>query len=71
MKRCLYCGEPVEPGKELCYQGVSGWAEYKRKGGGTNVIHGRKPKDLWACRWCVEKIKRGVAPGQVSLIAGR
>jgi len=67
MKPCHYCGKPIDPDAEPCYQGVSGWEEHRRSGGGTHAITGRKPKDLWCCMVCIGKLKRGLSPGQQGL----
>jgi hypothetical protein len=64
MKSCHYCKEPIDTENEPCHRGVSGWEAYRRKGGGTHEVTGRKPKDLWCCATCIRRIKRGVSPVQ-------
>jgi hypothetical protein len=58
---CHYCGDPVSHRTD--YQKVTGWVK-SRAQGGTNALRGREEHDEWACRWCVDKLAKGVSPQQ-------
>lgn len=66
MNKCIDCGCEIDPKRD--YRKVSGWERGQRTGGGTNAIALREPTDEWRCRWCVEKLGRGISPEQGSLI---
>lgn len=62
---CTFCGKAIDANSD--YQKVVGW-EKKRSGGGTNAVRGRENVDEWACRWCVDKLAKGIDPGQQGLL---
>lgn len=60
--RCSFCGQtPAE------YEEITGFSR-KRSGGGANQITARRLTGNRACRECVEKAKRGIPFGQMSLL---
>lgn len=63
--RCIHCQGPIDEDQD--YRKVIGW-ERRRSAGGTNAIKLREPLDDWACRWCVEKQVKGLAPSQGALL---
>jgi hypothetical protein len=64
--RCQFCGERINVNTD--YRKVEGYAK-PRNEGGTNALALRKVfPDHWAHASCVEKAKRGIAPGQASLV---
>lgn len=63
--KCIYCEKEIDPSRD--YRKVEGF-ERSRSGGGTNAIRLREPKDEWACAPCVDKLSRGIAPEQGSLL---
>jgi len=67
LTKCVFCEQEVRPGSRLVYRRVIGWTRY-RKGGGANQITLPEVQDVFACDVCVEKRKRGISPGQASLI---
>lgn len=63
---CIFCGSEINPDND--YQYVSGWEKHRQQGG-TNALRGREPHpDKWGCRWCVDKIAKGLTPGQGALL---
>jgi hypothetical protein len=59
------CGNMIDEDRD--YRKVTGW-EKRRAQGGTNALRGRETHDVWACRFCVDKQARGIAPEQTALI---
>lgn len=63
---CHFCKSEINPDAD--YRQVKGWVR-RRAQGGANAIRGREPvPDVWACRWCVDKIADGVSPAQGGLL---
>ena len=70
MSQCVFCAAPVTD--EQDFYRVIGW-EHKatsasRKSGSDIVLRERVEPAEWACRWCIDKLKRGVSIGQDSLL---
>lgn len=64
--RCTFDPEHrIDPDRD--YRRVIGW-EKRRDQGGTNALRGREPLGEWACIFCVEKLAKGLTPGQHSLL---
>lgn len=63
--KCVFCESVVKP--EQDYRRVIGW-ERSRSQGGTNALRLRKQLEQWACRWCIEKMVKGIAVGQEALM---
>lgn len=63
--KCRWCNEPVDP--ERAWRRESGYVK-PRAIGGTNALALREQhlEDV-ACDRCVDRMKRGVSPGQESL----
>lgn len=65
--RCEHCDCDINPDTD--YQRVIGY-ERKRGAGGTNHITLREPvPGQWSCRWCIEKLRRGMSAQQQSLLS--
>ena len=69
---CQYCGGAIDTGED--YRRVLAW-ERKSKGAnrrsGSDIVLREPTKvDLWCCRWCADKLKRGVSLEQGSLLDG-
>jgi hypothetical protein len=62
---CVYCGAEIDAASD--YRKIVGW-ERSRSAGGTNAVALREPTDEWACRWCIERLKRGITAEQGSLL---
>ncbi len=62
---CVFCGSAVDP-EHGDYQWTSGWVR-KRGGGGANALRGREEHERFACRFCVEKLAKGINPQQERL----
>lgn len=65
---CHYCSGSVNA--QLDYRRVRGW-EHKapnRRGASDIVLREPFPQEIWACRGCVERLKRGVSLDQESLL---
>jgi hypothetical protein len=58
------CEETINPDRD--YQRVRGWTR-RRDAGGANQITLREVGSEWACRWCVERARRGINAGQIEL----
>lgn len=63
--KCVFCGREVNP--DVDYREVTGFERY-RKAGGTNAIRLRKPGERWACTPCVDRMAKGIAYSQQSLL---
>jgi hypothetical protein len=67
---CTYCGEPIDPEARTTWRRVLGWERAgmapSRKGG-RDVVQ-REGLQEWACPSCVDRLRRGVAAGQGSLL---
>jgi hypothetical protein len=46
---------------------MSGY-EQPRTQGGQNVVHAKQLYQEWACEECVDRVKRGLDPGQGTLM---
>jgi hypothetical protein len=70
--KCRYCSgtDCVE------YRLVSGWerkAQSASRRSGSDIVcrvpqHANNGQPLWACKWCIQKLKRGVGVGQEELV---
>lgn len=65
-RKCVYCGEDVDPDGLNTYQRTQGWVK-RRAQGGPNAIKLRETIQEWACWECIDKRVRGVE-GQSSLM---
>lgn len=63
---CVFCERPIDVTRD--YRKVSGWERGHRPAGGTNAIRMPERSDTWACRGCVDRLGRGIAPEQTSLV---
>lgn len=61
---CLYCGEALDTSKG--YEQVVGLRR-QRDEGGPNQITLPRPTGRWACRDCVDRLKLGIHPLQMTL----
>ena len=64
--RCIYCGEQIDVSRD--YRRVVGWERAHRSAGGTNAIRAPERGHEFACWWCVDKLVRGIASEQESLL---
>lgn len=64
---CMFCHDPIDQARD--YQRVEGF-ERHRSSGGTNHLVLREPvPGVWACTFCVAKLRRGTDPGQMEMVA--
>lgn len=63
--RCHICGAEITR-QAHAYRRVSGYIR-QRGAGGPNQITAPKPTGEVACDDCVDKLKRGLDPGQMAL----
>jgi hypothetical protein len=68
---CTYCGTPVDPTSRYVWTRIQGWEKKAyvsstRKGGSDISL--REHLEQYACEDCIRKLKRGVSPGQATLI---
>ena len=67
----IYCGHSVEPAHHGTFTRVLGW---ERKGysetrrGGSDIVLREPVPDIFACQFCVDKLKAGVSVAQESLL---
>lgn len=64
---CLHCGEFIDPNEAGSWRQVTAWVQ-ARKGGGANQAKDQQPTGVYACRWCIDIIRKGVNPGQGALL---
>jgi hypothetical protein len=65
---CVFCHDPIDATRD--FRKVEGWerkAQAASRRSGSD-IKARRQLDLWACRWCVQKVARGLSHAQGSLI---
>ena len=65
---CWYCGKHIPHHLiDRCYRQVIGWEKHRMKGG-TNALAMREPQQVWMHTDCMSLYKRGITPGQQSLV---
>jgi hypothetical protein len=65
---CFHCGQPIgRDDLDRCWRKVSGWEKHREQGG-TNALALREVEDLWMHNSCMLLAKRGIAPGQGTLV---
>ena len=68
---CVYCGNVVDPNNANVYQQVVGWERKafgaSRRGGSDIMLRGPVP-NVFACQFCIDKLKAGVSVAQESLL---
>lgn len=68
---CVYCGRNVDPNQPYTYQRVSGW-EHKAysasRRGGSDIVLREPVPDMFACQFCIDKLKAGVNVAQETLL---
>ena len=68
---CVYCHTNVDPAANGTFTRVVGW---ERKGysetrrGGSDIVLREPVPDVFACQFCVDKLKAGVNVSQESLL---
>jgi hypothetical protein len=66
-KCILGCGSDIDPATD--FQQVVGWERItpppSTKG---KSVHAQERKKIYACRWCIERLKRGISLDQESLL---
>lgn len=63
---CKFCAEPVD--RKTGFRRVSGWERIERQGGGTNAVALRETTEEFACKFCLDKLARGISAEQGSLL---
>jgi hypothetical protein len=58
LRHCDQCGDPVDTHDEQTRRAVRGFVR-PRRAGGANAIELREDLDLWLCRHCTDRRKRG------------
>ena len=64
---CVHCGDELNPEAPGTWREVTGWVQ-ARKGGGAHAIHDPKPTGRYACRFCIDLIRKGIGLDQGSLL---
>jgi len=62
---CALCYRAIQDG-ETVYEEQMGWAA-RRTRGGLNALVARRSTGRVACAQCVQKIKRGIHPNQLTI----
>lgn len=66
LANCAYCGDDIDTRGFGFFQFVSGWIEQRNKGG-ANAIALPKRKHSFACGICIDRLRHGVPPLQMSI----
>jgi len=66
---CVYCADRLDSNALGTYQRAVGWVRVKRAGKnqGVNALAMMDRKFVFACAPCIDKLKRGIPLGQMSL----
>lgn len=68
---CVYCHTLVDPNDHGVYQRITGWEKkafaFARRGGSDIVLRESTP-DVFACQFCIDKLKAGVNVAQETLL---
>lgn len=66
---CVYCAERLDSNAVGTYQRAKGWVRVKRSGTnqGVNALAMKELLHIFACSACIDKLKRGIPLGQMSL----
>lgn len=64
---CCDCRRQLDERTETVWTKVTGW-ERNRIGGGTNALALRRPLQIHMCDSCMRRRKRGIVPGQGTLL---
>jgi hypothetical protein len=67
VRRCHYCGEPLDPSSRWSWYRVIGWAR-RGKQGGSDIRLREKYGDDFAHDQCVERERAKIAAGQGTLL---
>ena len=68
---CVYCDCSVDPNANGTYTRVRGWerkAYSASRRGGSDIVLRETTPDVFACQFCVDKLKAGVNVSQESLL---
>ena len=68
---CVYCHRTVDPNDPGVHQHVTGWerkAYSASRRGGSDIVLRETTPDVFACQFCVDKLKAGVSVAQESLL---
>lgn len=68
---CAYCHRGVDPNQPYVYQQVIGWEKksvLSSRRGGSDIVLREPVPDVFACQFCIEKLKAGVSVAQESLL---
>lgn len=63
---CSYCACRLDSNGPGTFQRASGWVRVRGKG--INALHLPVRQHRYACAECIDKLKRGIAIGQLSLL---
>lgn len=64
--RCHLCAAEIN--EALDYQAVTGYVQRRHAGGSNHITLREVVEGKWACSSCVRKMKKGLNPGQESLV---
>jgi hypothetical protein len=65
---CVYCSELIDTAADHTFQLAYGWVE-NRKGGGAHATQLMERKSRYACKLCIDKLRKGISPDQGTLFA--
>jgi hypothetical protein len=64
---CVHCGDLIDPSEAGNWREVRAWVQ-ARKGGGAHQARDQQPTGRYSCRWCIDKIRAGISPGQGEML---
>lgn len=67
-RTCTFCGMQVDSRHPQSYVLAHGW---KRIGNNGNSITLARLDDEWACTDCIDKLRKGIPVGQMSIFEAR
>lgn len=64
LQTCAFCAAQIDCRDPRHYQRIKGWALNRNHG---NSITLGERSSTWACNECIDKLKKGIPVGQMSL----
>lgn len=63
---CVYCSITIDTAADHVFQLATGWVENRKKGGShATQLMDKKPQ--WACKPCIDLLRKGISPDQGTL----
>jgi hypothetical protein len=65
---CVYCSLTIDTAGDHVFQLAFGWVEC-RKGGGAHATQLMERRAKWACKPCIDLLRKGISPDQGTLFS--